>query len=350
MAKPVKNSEFLASRFWKLFLVTLLFVLVANSLLNFLIDPYAMYGTGLFNPIAQTGYEKKLLLFEQYDPPPNALIVGSSRVEILDPEIVEELTGKRCFVWGVPDAKSEIIYSIVRIALEEFNAPIELLIVGVEPEIFHPTTSINPQAKVIERYTKYFNDSPGWMVMLEKIGRLFSIAQTRSSIASLWLLLSGGENNPLVGYRPDGFIEFERENPEGRDRRVARAVENYADKKFVLSRYDRLSAERKNYWEETLELCRANNIRVYAIMTPVHPRVYQRLLELGADRIYEEASQYVAGTMNGTTEIFRDYSDLGSFGGNIDYYLDGYHMDHNNGDILLYDLLSDLQPDTEADN
>ncbi|MCX6645637.1 MAG: hypothetical protein NTY09_04670 [bacterium] len=334
----------------KYYLGTVFIILFASAITNFLVNPFKLYSTNLIEPIASTRYEKKLMLFQNYIPRPNALIVGSSRVDLFDPEIVEEMTGKRCFVWGVPDARAEVMYAIVRIAIEEFNAPIELLIIGVEPEAFHPTVPVNPQAKVLEEYTKYFSNDPLLMRWIEKFERLISFEQTRISFYTLGLLVTGKEIKPLEDFRPDGLFSYTGPVPAGKERRIDLAVGSYADQKWFMGGFDHLSKTREHYFEMILDICRERNIQVYAVSTPLQPRVYQRLLELGAGRIYDEASDYFNSVLNGTTERFFDYTDVNSYGGSPDYFMDGYHMDKNNSNILLRHMLADYRPFSEREN
>lgn len=340
----MQETDWTSTLNWKNYLGTIGCILLVAAVTNFIVNPFKLYGTEIFEPVASTRYEKKLMLFDQYIPRPNALIVGSSRVDLLDPDIVEEITGKRCFVWGVPDARAEVIYAIVEIAIEEYNAPIEFMIIGVEPEAFHPTIPVNPQARVVEAYTKYFADDPLLMKFIEKFERLISFEQTHVSFVTLWMVITGQEIDPLGEFREDGLFNYPGDVPEGRDRRIDIAVESYADQKWLLATFDGLSEERKHYFELVLEICRERNIQVYAVSTPLQPRVYQRMLELGAGEIYTEAAEYFTGTMNGVTERYFDYTDLYSFGGSPEFYVDGYHMDRNNSNILLRHMLADYQP------
>ena len=338
-----KDSGWSSPLMWRIFLGMTFCILLVAAATNFLVNPFKLYMPGLIPPIASTRYEKKLILFENYIPRPNAIIVGSSRIDLFDPEIVEEMTGKRCFVWGVPDARAEVIYAIVKIAIEEYDAPIDLLIIGVEPEAFHPTIPRSPQVRALEEYTKYFNDDPAYMRWIDKFERLISFEQTQTSFYTLGLLLAGREIKPLEEFRDDGLFNYAGPVPEGFDVRVERAVDSYADQKFLLASYDHLGEIRKHYFEMILDICRERNIQVYAVSTPLNPRVYEKIMELGAGKVYNEAGDYFTGVLNGTTEFFFDCHELSSFDGLTDNFVDGYHMDRENSNILLRHMLADYQ-------
>ncbi|MCX6647404.1 MAG: hypothetical protein NTY09_13755 [bacterium] len=167
---------------WVSAMVPFVIILILSGSMNFIVDPFGLYGTGIFPPVTFSQYEHKLRLLREYIPRPSALIIGSSRVECLNPNLVEEITGRRCFNWANPLAKTELFYAELRIALEELNAPVDLVIVGVEPDVFHPQAEAPPQALTIYDYMRFISDKPAYESVRDKIARLISIEQTGSSL------------------------------------------------------------------------------------------------------------------------------------------------------------------------
>jgi hypothetical protein len=336
-SKPGHKSPVL----WKIFFITLASIVLLSAILNFVVDPFAIYGTGIFDSIEFNRYQHKYNLFRDFEPKPSALVIGSSRVTFLDPQLIEELTGERCFVWGCPDVRMEVEYAMLRIALEEFNAPIKLLIIGVEPEVFHPTKPLHPEVKIIDEYTKYFDKAAWWSKFSEKFSRLFTIEQTAASITVLVRTIQGRESERVFDFRQDGFPllpdNVYAEAPE----RIREGILDYPLHGFGLEEFTGLSEQRKHYFEEILRICDERGIKVYAIMTPLHPDLVRRFTELGAKPIFDETAEYVSGKVGEIGGVFRDYTTIESFGGSPDYFLDAYHVTPPNGDILLGDLFSD---------
>ena len=338
-SKPVIQT----SKLWKVFLATLVSLVLFSAIMNVIVDPFAIYGTGVFDALEFNRYQYKYLLLKDFEPKPEALVIGSSRVTFMDPEIIEEITGYRCFVWGCPDARMEIEYAMLRIALEEFHCPIKLLIVGVEPEVFHPTKPIHPEAKVIDEYTKYFEETPGWSKFAEKFSRLFTIEQTLASIKVIAREIRGQESERLFDFRADGFPLLPENTYDEAPARIQEGILHYPYGGFGLNEFTGLSEEREHYFEEILRICDENDIRVYAITTPLHPDLVRKLVSLDAKPIFDDTAEYVGGEVEKHGGIFRDYTTIDSFGGSADYFLDAYHMTPDNGNILVRDLLSDFE-------
>jgi hypothetical protein len=339
-----KKSPFIS--FVKNVLITVGCVLGFVVGLNLLVDPFAIYGTGILPRAEVNYYQKKLELFENYNPKPECLIIGSSRVFALDPVAVEGLTGLRTFNFAVPGAHTETFYSILRLALEDYNSPIKTLIIGVDPESFHPTIPIQSEARYIGEYAKYFiHDEAGKASVFEKLGLLFSLGQLDESIGSVRNYLKSRAGISKMEYFPNGYsvyVQREQEIADGTfnlQERMDQRVRKYPDRSLFLTEFTGLSDVRKQYWEDMLAICREKGIKVYAFLPPTHPQLYQFLESVGAFDIFGDVSDYLRSSVVGSGGIFRDYTNLESFNGNPDDFYDEIHMRPQNGELLLRDLL-----------
>lgn len=334
---------------WISFVVPLFITLAVIGSLNFIVDPFGIYGTGLFPPVTFSKYEHKLRLLREFQPKPQALIIGSSRVESVDPELVEELTGKRCFNWANPLAKTELFYAELRIALDEINAPLDMVIVGVEPTVFHPTAGTPPQALSLISYMRYVTDKAAVSVFMEKSSRLFSFEQTDSTFKVL-LGTSGYDPNEEHRWEPNGFLRLNDYGILTKDI-IIEGIENemrrFPKADFGDDDYSNLNPIRMMYWEEFLKICDQREIRVYAYMTPLHhdllESVYQ-LEEFNADALYSETTEYLSRTIGEIGGVFRNYTDVNSFNGDPEGFMDVIHLSPSNGDILIRHLLADDYP------
>jgi hypothetical protein len=341
--------------FWRLMVATAAVFVLAAAAFNYLINPFSLYGTELI-PRPMGMYEKKLSLYHDFKPPPRALILGSSRVMSCDPLLVTELTGERCFNLWLPGAGAETLYAVMRLVLEEDGAPIDLVIVGVGVETLHPALPIQPEARFMSEMSRYFTHDPhGEGTGFDKLGLLFTMDQTLQSSR----LLLGAVRGPLRGdedqaglskldYREDGFTVQARSEEEIAagtfdleakiESRLRR--KRYTERGLVVSGWDGPSPIRVAYWEDLLALCADRGIRVYAFMTPAHPRMSALLDELGAERVFKQVSDYFSSSIGEVGGTFRDYTRLESFGGDPNIFYDEMHMRSANCDILLRHLLS----------
>ena len=67
-------------------IAVLLLSLTGSAVFNYIVDPFAIYGTNLYPAITFNKYQNKLYLLRNCQPPPGVLIIGSSRVQCIDPD------------------------------------------------------------------------------------------------------------------------------------------------------------------------------------------------------------------------------------------------------------------------
>ncbi len=327
--------------------ITSLMVIVCSAVLNLVIDPFDLYGLGLFPRTVMNHYQIKLGLIQEFDPPPEALILGSSRAYALDPDVVEGTLGQRCFNFSVPSAKAETYYSILRLMLEEFDAPIDTIILAVDPETFHPTLPIQSEARYIEEYARYFvyNDAAQATVW-DRIALLPTLDQTTESFGSIHKLFQKSTGVKWMDYRDDGYSTFtqrEQEISEGTfdlQSRLDNRIGKYPERSLRLSDFTGLCEVRQRYWEDFIELCRENDITVYAFMPVEHPQLHEFMLELGADEIFNSVSEYLGGTLAYEGWVYRDFTDIEEFDGDPDEFYDEIHLRPDNADRVLQSLMS----------
>jgi len=322
-------------------------VLVATF--NYVVDPFDLYGISVVEPYQFNRYERKLEFFRAFQPPPEALIIGDSRVESFDPDLVEELTGLRCFNWAQPSARLETVLATLKIAVEESNAPIEMIIISTDPMLFHPSDWISPQARMVPACSKYFANDPALLNLKERVVRLITVEQTESSIMALRREFGVGDL-PLVRYREDGMAIYPRREDAletgtyDLEAALEARVPVYPYEILGIEKFTSLSETRKELWSEFVEICIERGIKIYAFMPPMHPRLWTFLNELDSAWIYEETAQYIETTVTEAGGVFRNYTDLESIHGDPELFWDEVHMHPENTELLLRNLLASESP------
>lgn len=351
----LQNNKSNLQAFWKPLLGSCAITVVIFALLNFVVNPYGIYPPALLPTISDSIYEYKINLLSEFDPPPEALVLGSSRVQCIDPDIVGDITGKRCFNWALWECRTEILYASIRIALEEFEAPVDLVIVGVEPEMFHLTNDLHAQARTSNAYTKYFETVPVYKPILDKAIRSISYGQLLASLQSVSRVMKGVATAENPNWRDDGFRIFPTEGRGGTEEIIENfesAIESgiltYPENYWKPDEFLDLSDRRIEYWNMFLDICVENEIQVIAYMQPAHPELLRVLYELGGEPIYEETAELLEDTIDEIHGTWRDYRYIESFGGDPSAFWDEAHMLPSNGDLLIRDFLSDF--DSQGDS
>jgi hypothetical protein len=157
-------------------------------------------------------------------------------------------------------------------------------------------------------------------------------------------------------YRFDGmatYPQFEEQFRNGTydlESVLDQRVPLYPEESFGLSGFTKLSETRKEKWGEFLSVCTDKDIDVIAFMPPVHPRLWDLLLELHADRLYDETDEFLTESTEQSGGLFKDYTLVDSFYGRQEYFRDEVHLMPENGTILLRNLLMNYLNEYPAGN
>ena len=344
------DPEWANHPWWWRFLISAVIFLILAGIFNLIIDPYRIYGVELLEKEELNYYRKKLQLINDLKTPPEALILGSSSEMSYDPDLITELTGLGCFNFAIPGACTENLYSALRVGLKRFPDSIRLVVVGFDPRTVHPTLPLETEARYVSEFSQYFIHNPeGQASQLEKFELLFTIGQLEDSASTLNRAIAVEEGVEKHAFRDDGFAiwsQIELEIRQGKfdlDERIRKRIRRYPEQSLRLSEFTELSTVRKQYWEDFLDLCVENDIKVYAFYHPVHPILMRNLYDLGAQPIFDEFSEYVDSTVRDAGGVYRDFRWIDSFGGDPDEYYDELHPRPANGVALMRKLLSEYQ-------
>ena len=315
-------------RFVLVFLVVTFAVLATIGALNYVVNPEGTYSTRMFPPILWGARPEKANLLPLAQPPPQALILGSSRVMNLPPSAVQRVTGLVTFNAGVNSAKPEDYFVMLRYAVEKARLAPRLVIIGVDVEGFHdhepwhlylaePTLlgSLMPRSERFWRWRSFT--------------RLFTHFETGLSLTSLWKIASG-HTTRTQRLDPDGLTHFDDLEKTRNSGTSTQAQTIQATVQRFIPRYDEytgVSAERIGYLNDTLAYAHDHHIQVITFLTPTHPEVAAGLAQHG----YFARQREVVATMRAASQKwgvpFYDLSDPDSFGGKLTDFYDGVHYD-----------------------
>jgi len=340
------------SGFFRWLLITWLLSLAMFGILNFIVDPYEIYGSGLFPRVMVNFHDVKLEYFEQYDPPGESLIIGNSRANTLDPSVVEEITGERCFNFSFAGARTETYYSVLKIALED-NWPLNTVIVQVSPGCFHPTMPVEWETRFMNRIARNFiyheRVEPSWF---ELFGLLFTFDQTKQSLATVRRNMFAKQWQEPMETREDGYAiwaQREREIQAGTlnlEAAITRRIPKYPER-VNLYEFDHISEVRMHYWEDFLDLCTDNDLNVIVFFAPLHPDLAEFLETVPEARILDDVVEYVEGTVTEIGGEFYNIRNIGTFGGSADGFYDEVHTRPINADAIIRYVLRNWNSEDE---
>lgn len=332
--------------FTRALLAAIIITLTPVLLLNLIVDPFSIFGAGILNQSESPIEKSRIDLLDEFEPKPECLIIGSSRTLSFDPSIVEELTGLRTFNFSGVSPRTEVIYAAMRIALDDFHCPLKTVIIGVDPESFHPTLPIPPEVRYNHTFARYFN--PHGIIhetLTDNLLGLLTLETLDASLGKIRNYFRKATGTEKMSVAPNGYTVWtQRElgiadgtwNLQGQ---LNRKVRKYPERSLAISSYKELSESRMQYWQDIIALCRDHGIKLYVFLTPVHPQLYGLFKSIGVDKLLEKLSTYLQTSVGQINGVFRDYTSIESFGGNTDDFYDEIHMRPQNCERLLRDLL-----------
>jgi len=325
-------------------------LLVFIAIVNYLIDPYEVYGTRILPGVENNYYHVKLDLFKKADSMTRVLILGSSRAFSIDPDVVEEILGEQCFNFAVPGARAETYYSILKTVLDDYDCPIDTLIIGVDPEAFHPSIPIEPEARFIPGFSKNFiYDKNGHASAMERFLILISMDQFNESCATIDNYFLNRTGRRKMEFFEDGYSVWTTRDSEIRDGTfdlealLRKRIGTYAERSLYLTEFTDLGESRKKYWEDLITICDQRGITLYVYMTPEHPDLYGSLMSKGAGGIFGKVRDYLDTTVSENGWVFRDYTNCEEAGLSPDLFYDEIHMRPENNTRLARNLLTSPQ-------
>lgn len=323
------GSESAWRSFLSRFLLTVVLALICIGSLNYFVNPEGLYGTHLVPQILWGARPQKAVMLKSVQPPPEALIMGSSRVMTILPAEVQAATGLRTFNAGVDSAKAEDFYILLRYAVEQAHLRPKLLILGCDVEVFHnhePVHYYLQQPSLLASFL-WHSESQHWR--WQTFTKLLSHQETQLAVESLYKSVRR-KTTPFSHAEADGHVvddEWERERAAGRQdlqREIRFTIDRFRPR---YDDYTGLSEERLAYFDATLHYAHDHGIQTIVFLTPTRPAVEEGLRQHG----YEERKQEVTAALQRISSAwsarFHDFSSAESFGGDPSHFYDGVHYD-----------------------
>jgi hypothetical protein len=308
---------------------TFLFVIFAACLVlgafNFTINPYGYYPPRVLPPLTWSSRETKVALVERHADA-DALIIGSSRSMYVSPHQLGELLHHRFLNVAVDSATVEDWFAMYAFAHDRVGLPLREIVLGVDLEAFrnHGTPDGRLLGQSELRAQLSLDLRLRWL--LNQSEQLLSLEQTLDSTRSV----RTRNSRPAPTYyfdENDGFQHLLERKPldPSHDAQLA-AYEARFDG------FTNVDAHRAEMFEDMLHRAEAAGIRVRGFVTPLHPALIARLRTTrDFDRLRELVIRYlpeIQKRLSNFTVV--DFTDIASFGGDPEGFIDVAHADEKN--------------------
>ena len=316
--------------FLRTFLVTGAALLGLIVAVNVLVDPLGAFETGLFPSALSRDRDLKATLFRRKVLPAEVVIMGSSRVQRLDPSCLRALTTRSAFNFGVTAGSTADYLAILRFMRQTPAFQVRQILLGVEPETFQGNAGITRALNRSRALRRFITDSTlepvPWSLGADLLGwQSLSIA-----VRSIGQVVSG--KRAMTMYRDDGFPAGLRTVPQVHSPRVQESVPSLIKR---YASFPQLEPTRVAYLRTFLDEAKVAGIDVIAFIPPVHPSL-SRAAE--GTTLPDRTAETVALLREFEAAGFLRYvetRDLAAFGGDSTLFTDAIHMDGENATRLL---------------
>jgi hypothetical protein len=321
----------------KLLIISTIVVATFIFLLNYIVDPYNITNYNLLNiksKFARDDRIEKVTFFKTLDKFDN-IILGSSRVYSMNPDIVSNHLGGTTYNFAVGGASVEDNLGVLLYLQREKKLP-KNIILGADFYTFNPNVPPN----------KYFlkNKELNFLVyenfQSDSISKFFSIDACRASFTTLknhiknkekkshfksngWLNNDGYENYNQIDLEKN-FIETQNE--------IINNIKIY----FTNFSYAYLDTKRIDYYERIRQICLDNKINLYVFTTPLHPLLLNKLQE---NENTQKALDEFVNYLNTFPHFYNTLYDE-NFYNNLKHFKGSTHTTLYAGDIIINNIFN----------
>jgi hypothetical protein len=178
-------------------------LLAASAALNVVVNPFDIYESRWFEPIVLSTRRTKLTLYRERRPPPDVLLLGSSRSMTVDPAYIEERTARHAFNAAMHGAAARDYLAFARCLTAEAGFP-RVVVVGLGVEQFRgyfPAVEHHDPLAACQPGSGPVASVQDWR---ESLGAM-TLAQTWASLRVLGMELTG-RPDPQYRFRADGML------------------------------------------------------------------------------------------------------------------------------------------------
>jgi hypothetical protein len=316
-----------ARRFALLFLAVAAVWLSLVAVFNWLVNPWGLYAPRLFTPRVVDDRHRKCGLLRHCQPPPEQLVLGSSRTMRFEPRRLREKTGLRTFNAGIPGATPVDYLTLYRFAAERLRAPIRSVVLGADiPALFGHERNY-PVVRANAELSRYLPTSSSLASDVSGLSLLLNGAQTSDAWASLRhaLGLTTRGDRPWRILDPDGF-ESRSNDDEARERGRWDQARNIREQmEAPLRNRSEMDPTACRDLDLLLGLLQRRGVQTVVFVTPSLEPARERWRRRGLQAVEQEAFRRIRNLALARGARFVDLSRIESFHGDPREFYDAIH-------------------------
>lgn len=311
------------------------------ALFNYIVDPYGI--NGKFQATNYNNYKKTNTVYayrvktqtfttHTFD----TLLLGTSRIGIIDPNIVDNYLKSKSFNFAIPASTTEIQYKIFLYSLK-FNH-IKNLIYGIDfmsfnqsrtirknfPDFYEVQNSINNYQK-LSNYDLYFNIKTfknSLEVLYNNINKIAPIEVQFSQKNGMRLFK---DYKDAVKH---GTFDIDRE--------IAGSLKLYFNAEDGIYKEYSFSKNYLNYFKKIVEHCKQHNIKLWVYIPPMQQSHLKALYSRGYKEKFERFQRELVKITN-----FVDFNELTQLTHNKENYWDSSHLKSKLTPLIIQSLLDE---------
>ncbi len=320
------------------------FGLGSVACINWIVDPYGQYATRFVPVIVQASRTQKLDLMEKLDKAPLGLVLGSSRVQKIEPSYLEEKTGRVFFNAGVNHGRPTDYLAIVRWYHERWKTFPEIVVIGLDAAALHAVVPLDGRITTDQRLAATVPEAITWKDSFSRYTELIGFKQLRSSIYGIQnALCLKTEDDPAETLQSDGLLVYRHRESKLRNGSYDfKSALRFNEQEFtqLYRTYKEISGSEAMRLVETVRLLRKHGTQVYLFVTPFHPELIESLSHDGNFEKRETETRQLLNLLARHDGAFvADLGDLSKFDGDPMQFVDGIHPLEPNTRLMMDRLL-----------
>jgi hypothetical protein len=304
---------------------------------NLSIDPYNKYGINVFNIEYKLTRDDRGFKIGQINAIPRIdnLIIGSSRAQTLNPEILTQSLGGISYNFGVGGGKIEDFLGLILYLKKENKLPRNILL-ALDFNGFNSNNELHDNF-LNSKELNFLNQQ----VNLFEITHFLSVDTIRSSFKTLKAHLK--KEKPTHYFNSYGLIVGPHQIAE--EKHVQELSENYFQTQYTDGNY-KIDEKRLLWYQQFLEIIKTHNISLKVILTPIYDYQYKLIQK------NQELKNTYKDFLDKISSLYPFYNlmENESYRTNLSYFVDNVHYKESLGDKILKSILENTNYKSKENN
>jgi hypothetical protein len=314
-----------------------LLLMTSAAVVNALVDPYGILGTGIFPTATTSDRSVKANIIQKLKQAPQLIVLGSSRSMRYDPEYLQQKTGLRTFNAGVNIIGGAAdVWAMTNFIHDRFPQAHPKYLWLVDVETF--TTTVKASLTAEPRLAQYLDKTTGTAgragsaltTLTDDLKSLLSWATTRDSLRILMHRSTATTKEQAFAkqFRANGGIAAKVMSPAERQHQTAESLTRYT--LLYQTAYHSLDPQAMRYVEQTLALMNQSGSEPLIVLTPLSPLFQQKLGPLGWNERHQQVVAFFTSLQSKYKFTFADVTSVSTWGGSPTEFFDGVHPSYPN--------------------